>query len=571
MDMSAKPIRHLLLWLIASGFAASHAQQFSYTLLGSSGSQPSPRIDGTIAYDATDRTIYLFGGQDSAARNDLWAYSLATRQWAEIAVTGTRPAARFGHTLVFDSVRRRVVVFGGQSAGFFSDVWAYSITAGAWSQLSPNDAGPNRRYGHSGIYDTARDRLVISHGFTDEGRFDDTWAFDFSNNTWRDISPASNRPVRRCLHHAAHDQANGRMYLYGGCASPFGPCPLGDLWSFDLTQNRWTQIATTTAPPARQHYGMEFDAVRGRLIIFGGSGNGVLNDTWEFNPAASTWQLLPIQGTPPEPRSRHQAAYANDRGNLFFFGGRTLSGPTNELWMLGPGFLADTPQASAAGVVNAFSFMGGTVAPGEIVSIFGENLGPLNGVAFAFDPITGELPRSGPGVTVTWNGIAAPLYFAHANQLNVQAPYELAGAPQAELLVTVNGQTSQPVTIPAAGTHLGLFPAVWNQDLTLNSPANPAAQSGIIVVYASGQGVTVPPSRTGAYPGDVLPEPAAGTTLQIGGMPAEILFRGQTPGTAGVMQVNARLPHGLAAGSSIPLVLEVGGVQSQQGVTVAVR
>lgn len=569
--MSRRPIRHLLLWLMVGGFTAVHAQQFTYTLLGSSGLQPSPRFDGTITYDATDRTIYLFGGQDSAARNDLWAYSLATRQWSEVSVAGARPPARFGHTLIFDTVRRRVVVFGGQASGFFSDVWAFQIASGSWVQLSANDAGPNRRYGHSGIYDAARDRLVISHGFTDEGRFDDTWAFDFSSNTWRDISPASNRPVRRCLHHAAYDGARSRMYLYGGCASPFGPCPLADLWSFDLTQNRWTQIATPTAPSARQHYGMEFDAVRGRLVVFGGSGNGVLNDTWEFNPAASTWQLLPIQGTPPEARSRHQAAYASDRGNLFFFGGRKLSGPTNELWMLGPGFIADTPQVSSGGVVNAFSFAGGAVAPGEIVSIFGENLGPLNGVAFQFDPLNGELPRSGPGVTVAWNGVPAPLYFAQANQLNVQVPYEIAGSPEASLVVTVNSQSSPALPVPLSAVHPGLFPAVWNQDLTLNSATNPAAAGSIIVVYATGQGVTVPPSRTGTYPGELLPEPQAATRLLVGGRQAEILFRGQTPGTAGVMQVNARLPQGLPAADSIPVILELDGAQSQAGPVLSVR
>jgi uncharacterized protein (TIGR03437 family) len=286
---------------------------------------------------------------------------------------------------------------------------------------------------------------------------------------------------------------------------------------------------------------------------------------------AGTWRQPILQGPAPDPRQRHETAYTTDRGNLFFFGGRTLSGPTNELWMLGPGFIIDGPQISAGGVVNAFSFAGGAVAPGEIVSIFGENLGPLNGIAFQFDPLTGELPRSGPGVTVTWNGIAAPFYFAHANQLNVQAPYELTGAPEADLVVTVNGQASPVLTLPVAATHPGLFPAVWNQDLTLNSAANPAAPGSIIVVYATGQGVTVPPSPTGAYPGDILPEPVAATTLRVGGMEAEILFRGQTPGTAGVMQVNARLAQGLAAGESIPIVLEVGGAQSQQGVTLSVR
>jgi len=125
--------------------------------------------------------------------------------------------------------------------------------------------------------------MVISHGFTDAGRFDDTWAFDFRNNSWANISPNSNRPLRRCLHHAAYDSANSRMYLYGGCSSPFGPCPQGDLWVFDLNRNEWTELKLIGIPPAREHYGMAFDATRDRLVVFGGAGPGLLNDTWEYD------------------------------------------------------------------------------------------------------------------------------------------------------------------------------------------------------------------------------------------------------------------------------------------------
>jgi uncharacterized protein (TIGR03437 family) len=39
---------------------------------------------------------------------------------------------------------------------------------------------------------------------------------------------------------------------------------------------------------------------------------------------------------------------------------------------------------------------------------------------------------------------------------------------------------------------------------------------------------------------------------------------------AGVMQVNARIPAGIAASPAVPLVLRVGNVDSQAGVTVAV-
>ena len=80
----------------------------------------------------------MFGGQDAASpRNDLWEYSFDRREWTELNPSGTLPPARFGHTTVFDPVRRRLVLFGGQAAGFFSDVWAYDIAQNTWQQLSP--------------------------------------------------------------------------------------------------------------------------------------------------------------------------------------------------------------------------------------------------------------------------------------------------------------------------------------------------------------------------------------------------------------------------------------------------
>jgi hypothetical protein len=112
---------------VACATVTVYGQPLSYSLLRSYGAQPSPRVDGTISYDPGGRRIFLFGGQDTQTRNDLWAYSLAQRRWEEIAVPGPKPPERFGHTLLFDTMRRRLVVFGGQSSGFFSDVWAFDI------------------------------------------------------------------------------------------------------------------------------------------------------------------------------------------------------------------------------------------------------------------------------------------------------------------------------------------------------------------------------------------------------------------------------------------------------------
>src|SRR5262249_34901393 len=141
--------------------ALTNAQDLSYTLLNSN-EAPSPRFDGVIAYDPAGRTLYVFAGQDSVPQNDLWSYSLDLRQWSKVRPSGAQPPARFGHTMVLDSSRRRLIVFGGQAGGFFSDVWAFDIGNGSWQQLAGDDAGPSRRYGHSAIYETSRDRMIVS-------------------------------------------------------------------------------------------------------------------------------------------------------------------------------------------------------------------------------------------------------------------------------------------------------------------------------------------------------------------------------------------------------------------------
>lgn len=196
--------------------------------------------------------------------------------------------------------------------------------------------------------------MVISNWFTDAGRFDDTWAFDLRTNSWGNVSPTSNRPLRRCLHHAAYDSANSRMYLYGGCSSPFGPCPQGDLWTFDLNRNEWTELKLIGIPPAREHYGMAYDATRDRLVVFGGAGPGLLNDTWEYYSRSAKWQQTPVVGTLPPARQRHETAYIPDRGMLVFFGGSTSAGLSDDFWTLSPSFAPVGPELSSSNVVNAF-------------------------------------------------------------------------------------------------------------------------------------------------------------------------------------------------------------------------
>jgi len=560
----------LLTIAVLAARANDQPASLRWSLATASGAAPSPRIDAPVAYDSVGRQIFVFGGLDASGdRNDLWAYSVDHQQWTQINPSGTPPNPRHGHTATLDPVRRRIIVIAGQGAGFFGDVWAYDIRASAWTQLGGNSGGPSPRYGHSSIYDAKRDRIVISHGFTSEqGRYDDTWAFDLVSNSWREISPANPRPLRRCLHHAVYVAQSDQMLLYGGCSSGYGPCPQGDLWSFDLAKNQWTQIVTSVNPAPRQRYGMVFDDNRKRLVLFGGLGGPAFSDTWEYDPASSAWSQIAPAGDAPTARYRLEATFASDLGTGFFFGGQTTN-YTNDLLLLNSASPA-SPQIAGGGFGDVFTGGGGPFAPGEIVAIYGTGLGPAAGVGSTFDS-SAALPVSSVGVSVAISGLAAPLYYVSSGQVNVQIPYELDGQQQASVSVSYNGATSRGEGIQIAARAPRLYPFIFNQDGSTNSAGNPAAAGSIVVLFATGLGVTSPPSVTGKAAVAPYPGPASPVRVLIDGQDGTILFAGLAPGTAGVMQVNVGLPAGIAANPAADVILTLGTARTQAGVALAVR
>jgi len=112
---------------------------------------------------------------------------------------------------------------------------------------------------------------------------------------------------------------------------------------------------------------------------------------------------------------------------------------------------------------------------------------------------------------------------------------------------------------------------VVNQDGTINSDRNPAAQGSIVVLYATGEGQTSPAGVTGQAAQSPYPLPVLPVSLTMAGIPATILFAGEAPGFVGVMQINAQVPSGFVPPGELPVVLTVGTYQSPAGVTIAVE
>jgi hypothetical protein len=300
----------------------------------SDGVTPTPREDHTWTVDPASGIVYLFGGRDGrTAMADLWTFDLARNRWAQLAPAADEPSARFGHEAAWvDGVG--LVVWAGQASAttFFDDLWAYEPDTHAWRELPQPGDRPSARYGScSGLGPDGR--LWISHGFTaDDGRFADTWAYDFEAGSWAETTPAGRGPVERCLHGCWWTD-DGRFVLYAGQTT--GVAALDDLWLLEgpgTPTAAWRQ-AQIERPPARNLYAFARDGAS--TVIVGGLGNdGFLADVFRIDDPGLT--PVPIAPLGEAPAARNGAALISDPtiDRLVIFGGRSVDGAFGDTWSL---------------------------------------------------------------------------------------------------------------------------------------------------------------------------------------------------------------------------------------------
>jgi uncharacterized protein (TIGR03437 family) len=247
-----------------------------------------------------------------------------------------------------------------------------------------------------------------------------------------------------------------------------------------------------------------------------------------------------------------------------------------------------SPVINVGGAVNGASFMPG-IAPGMIVSLFGQNLAPATASASGF-----PLPTTLNGVSVLINGLSASLLFVSPTQVNFQVPLGLTGTSLYPLdfgtqfiITVVNGLAAPLQSFTSAAASPGIFTinsaqqgAIQISNTALfaapagsipGSQSRPALPGESVTIYCTGLGnVSNPPNQgvaAGSSPLSSTPTPA---TVTIGGQPATVTFSGLAPGFAGLYQVNATVPASAPAGNAVPLTVSIGGATSNT-VTLAVQ
>ncbi|MFN0133401.1 MAG: kelch repeat-containing protein [Phycisphaerales bacterium] len=228
---------------------------------------------GSMAYDSVAQRLVLVDYTFQSNNNRTWVRS--GNAWTLATAAG--PTRRAATTVVFDSARNRLVLFGGYSFPTITnlgDTWEWD--GANW--IAAATTGPSPRRDAQMAYDSARSRVVLFGG---NGALVTAETWEWDGVSWSLRSTMS--PSPRYWAAMAYDPGVARTFLFGGSTGA------GELWEWDGTV--WTE-RSVAGPSARSQCQFVYDPGRARLVLFGGFGGiFAVGETWEFDAAANVWTL----------------------------------------------------------------------------------------------------------------------------------------------------------------------------------------------------------------------------------------------------------------------------------------
>jgi hypothetical protein len=318
---------------------------------------PPPRWNVEAFYDVVDDRMVLIGGSAGNAYGDTWLLPLSgALTWTRLDPVPFVPTPRSEGSVAWDAARRRAVMFGGQGteATVLDDLHLLDLTgAPTWSRLEVRGPRPPKRVSMGAVVD-AQDRLVVFGGRTntfhehDVPSLNDVWALGLGGApAWTELAPAGPAPVPRTGFCFAYDAPRNRMLIFGGVESSGGY--LADTWALSLTApEAWQELEPSGGPPPPLigACGL-YDPVRDRLLMFGGYQQGVGASTavWSLSlSGGEEWTLLAPEGTPPTGLVFGTAVYDPHRDRVLVYGDAAPEGIVHVLSLSG------TPAWSRAAV-----------------------------------------------------------------------------------------------------------------------------------------------------------------------------------------------------------------------------
>jgi len=239
------------------------------------------------------------------------------------------------------------------------------------------------------------------------------------------------------------------------------------------------------------------------------------------------------------------------------------------------------PVFTSKSVVNAASYVGlngdGVVSPGGLYSIYAAPGGAIGPAAFVSNgPYDGygKLANNLGNVSVTFDGIPAPMFLSFSGQLNVQVPFEVGGR-KTQVQINYNGSLSDRIEVPVVASQPAFFTftpaaadslAFGGPEYNLNTVTNATARGQVVVMFGTGLGKLSYDVPTGTGAGAAPGGFTGGNNCTFGGtktVPAA--YAGWVLGFVGFAQWNIAIPADSPTGKVTITCTDPNGNSTQTG------
>jgi hypothetical protein len=361
--------------------------------------------------------MYAFAGLSSASKLSINDHVFTLSGANGISTKGFKwflggPPVRYSHSAFFDSANNNLFVFAGAHSGtlLFNDYWEATDIIGSsnlnWTALNVQGTKPSPRWGHTGLYDSISNRMMVFGGSTGNPApcQNDYHVLENANNrggivTWLAEAPSGTLPPIRTRHASVYVASSNTLIIFGGfnCSKTY----YNDVWILNNANAMtgtpsWTELAPNgTKPTTRESSSAVYDPTTNSLIIYGGDKGGAPTaDIWILSNANGTggkpaWTELTPANNGPGARSGQTATYDSVNNVMTIYAG--YNGTT---------LLGDTWTLSAAngrgGPANWTQ-----LASGQILRFLTADYDPTSNQMITFGGATGIQPQDPSSDTYT--------------------------------------------------------------------------------------------------------------------------------------------------------------------------
>jgi hypothetical protein len=214
------------------------------------------------------------------------------------------PSARLDASMAYDSESDQVILFGGRTnnQNNFTELletWTLDVKTNTWTQKAPA-ASPGCIF-EPMVYDPKADRTIYYSGI--KGSYpnytgnNETWAYDANTNTWTNLLSA-NTPPAIADSKMAYDAESDKVIMFGGIGNGNINQAINETWVFDFQTNAWTQMKPATSPPGMGWPAMTYDSESDRVLVWGGWSQMMARPSlertslWAYDYNSNTWQEM---------------------------------------------------------------------------------------------------------------------------------------------------------------------------------------------------------------------------------------------------------------------------------------